>query len=111
MTGRLRQKGNLHLARCGIGFVVFAQIPEAIVKRKHPRRVHADLISKALRLQNSGEPNSVSQIAIEPLLLRAAVFRINFKAPKAIEWNWISSLRGMRGGNTYGDQGQNGPSH
>src|SRR6185503_2022001 len=44
----LRQKGNLDFAALGIGLVVFAEKPIAIVEREHPRRICTDLISVVL---------------------------------------------------------------
>src|SRR6185369_970046 len=69
VTQWLRQKWHFDFAALGVGLVVFAQVPVAIVEREHPWRVGSDVVSEILRLKTSGQTNQVeTQWPVEPLL-------------------------------------------
>src|SRR5581483_10514895 len=104
VTRRLREKRNLDLAAFQIVFVVVAQIPKVIIKREHPGSVCTDLIPETLRLENSRQTNSISQIAIEPLLLNALVVCVQFKAPHPVERNRIGSPCGVKSKEADGER-------
>jgi len=89
MTQRLRQERHFDFPGLSVGFVIFTQIPEAIVKRQHPRRVGVDLVAKVLRLKNAGQSDSIPEIAFEPFLPQASVSRVCFKTPEALERDWV----------------------
>jgi hypothetical protein len=59
--------------------------PPRVAERQHPRRVCADVIAVALRLENAGQLDFVRQILGEPLLIRPHVVAVEGKAPFAVE--------------------------
>src|SRR6185369_2072637 len=89
VTQRLCEERHFYFARFSESFVVFAQVPEMIVEREHPRRRGADWGKKRiLRLKNSRQPDRIAQsLCIQELLL-ARISRVQLKTPLTVEWNW-----------------------
>src|SRR5918911_5470681 len=81
VTRWLRQKRHFDAPAFSVGFVLFAQIPVAIVEREHPWRVDRDVVSDVLRLKNSGQTNVAAQWPQEPLLLHSGIIWVKFKTP------------------------------
>src|ERR1041385_1018471 len=85
MSRRLADERHLHVAGVGVGLVIRAQKPSAIVQRQHPRRADADRVAVILCLQHSRQMDFPGEFAEEPAFAQSRVLAIEREAPFALE--------------------------
>jgi hypothetical protein len=80
---RLQEERHEDVPRLRVLAVFLFLVPLHVDQLGHPGRSSADQVAVTLLLKNAGQPDSIRQIAGEPLLLNTGVLTVERKTPLA----------------------------